>query len=73
MREGLLRRRVDRARQARLVQHIAEDTPGVRVKSSGLRTPTGIGLANSVVAVLPTIIAPACLNRATQFESRAGR
>ena len=50
-----------------------EETPGLREKSRGFFTPTGTGLANSVVVALPRITAPAFLRAATQAESRAGR
>ena len=50
-----------------------EETPGLREKSRGFFTPTGTGLANSVVVALPRITAPARRNAATQAESRAGR
>ena len=50
-----------------------DETPAVRVRSFGLRTPTGIGLAKAVVVVLPRITAPARRNAVTQAESLAGR
>lgn len=50
-----------------------EETPGDRSVPCGLRTPTGTGLANSVVVVLPSMTAPALRSAATQFESAAGR
>ena len=50
-----------------------DDTPGVRARSCGLRTPAGTGLANSVVVHLPRITMPARRISATMTESTVGR
>ena len=49
-----------------------DDTPGLRLKSCGLRTPAGTGLANSVVRHLPIITMPARRIRATSAVSIVG-
>ena len=46
------------------------DPPGVRLRSHGLRVPAGWVAANSVVTVLPMMIAPASRNAATVAASR---
>ena len=49
-----------------------EETPAVRAMSCGFLTPIAIGLANSVVVVLPRITAPARRSAATHAESLPG-
>src|SRR6185312_5087618 len=47
-----------------------DDPPGVRLMSCGLRVaPCGCDIANSVVTVLPMMIAPAARSAATEEES----
>src|SRR5512132_181775 len=50
-----------------------DDPPGVCCRFRGLRVGPGWKVANSVVTVLPTTIAPAALATATQAASHAGR
>ena len=49
------------------------EPPGVRARSQGLRVLPGYDAANSVVTVLPTIIAPASRSAATAAQSRPPR
>src|SRR6266700_2818192 len=50
-----------------------DEPPGVHARSCGLRVPPGWTNANSVVTVLPRMIAPAALSRWTQAASCRGR
>ena len=50
-----------------------DEPPGVCCKFRGLRVGPGWNVANSVVTVLPTTIAPAALATATHAASHAGR
>jgi len=51
----------------------ADETPGVRFRSCGLRVMVGQGQANSVVRALPRMTAPCWRSRATVAESFSGR
>ena len=51
----------------------ADEPPGVWAVFHGFRVGAGSRYANSVVTVLPTMIAPAARSRATAVESTAGR